>query len=251
VDALLIEKLLGFAMVLTRISAFFLVAPVFGWETIPMTIKLAGTLLLSFFFTLTNPPAVTPEQASTLQVMLLLGGEATYGLALGAIANILFSVVKLGGRIMEDQMGLTMAEILDPLTEERGQPLASMLEMIFVIAFLSANGHHILIRVIERSYALFPAGKIPTLAALAGNMLEATSMMLAAGLRIAAPMLAALLVLLAALAILSRIVPEMNIFFISFPLRILLGMVLLVAFVPFIGEFVGETAKLMARLLPL
>ena len=250
-DTVLVEKLLGFAMVLTRISAFFLIVPVFGWESIPMTIKVAGTLLLSFFFTLTNPPAVTAEQASALQAMLLLGGEATYGLALGAIANVLFAVVKLGGRIMEEQMGLTMAEILDPLTEERGQPLASILEMIFIIAFLSANGHHLLIKVIQRSYELFPAGRIPSMATLAGNMLEATSVMLSAGLQIAAPMLAALLVLLVALAILSRIVPEMDIFFISFPLRILAGLVLLVAFVPFIDEFVGETAQLMAKILPL
>jgi len=146
---------------------------------------------------------------------------------------------------------LSMAEVLDPLTEERGQPLGSLLEMIFVIAFLSANGHHLLIRVIQRSYELFPAGKIPTVASLAGNMLEATSMMLVAGLRLAAPMFAALLVLLIALAILARVVPEMDIFFISFPLRIFLGLVMLTAFVPFIDEFVGEMAQLMAKVLPL
>jgi flagellar biosynthetic protein FliR len=247
----LTEKLLGFAMVLTRISAFFLVVPVFGWETIPMTIKVAATVLLSIFFSLTSPLVVNAEHASAVQAMLLLGGEATYGLALGAIASVLFSAVKLSGKIVEDQMGLSMAEILDPLTQEQSQPLASLLEMIFVIAFLAANGHHLLIKVIQRSYELFPAGKIPTMAVLAGNMLEATSMMLIAGLRLAAPILAAMLVLLVALAILARIVPEMDIFFISFPLRIVLGLVMLVVFVPFIDGFVGEMAQLMAKMLPL
>jgi flagellar biosynthetic protein FliR len=247
----LTEKLLGFAMVLTRISAFFLVVPVFGWETIPMTIKVAAAVLLSIFFSLTSPLAVNAEQASAVQAMLLLGGEATYGLALGAIASVLFSSVKLSGRIVEDQMGLSMAEILDPLTQEQSQPLASLLEMIFVIAFLAANGHHLLLKVIQRSYELFPAGKIPTMAALAGNMLEATSMMLIAGLRLAAPILAAMLVLLVALAILARMVPEMDIFFISFPLRIALGLVMLAVFVPFIDEFVGEMTQLMAKMLPL
>ena len=250
-EALLVEKLLSFAMVLTRISGFLLFVPLFGWETIPMTIKVATTVLLSVFFSFINPPAVAVEQASAVQVMLMLSSEATYGLALGAIANILFSAVKLGGRIAEDQMGLSMAEVLDPLTEERGQPVGSMLEMIFVIAFLSANGHHLLIKVIHRSYELFPAGKIPTVASLAGNMLDATTIMLAAGLRLAAPMLAALLVLLIALAILARVVPEMDIFFISFPLRMLLGFVMLIVFVPFIDGFVGEMAQLMGRVLPL
>jgi flagellar biosynthesis protein FliR len=251
VETLLIEKLLAFAMVLTRISAFLLVVPIFGWEGIPMTIKVAGTMLLSIFFSITNSPVVAAEQASVIPAIILLAAEAAYGLALGTIASVLFGAVKLSGRIIEDQMGLSMAEILDPLSEERGQPLASFLEIIFAIAFLAANGHHLLIKVIQRSFELFPAGKIPTMATLAGNLLEATSVMLTAGLRLAAPILAALLVLLVALAILSRIVPEMDIFFISFPLRIILGLILLVALVPFIDEFVGETAKLMARLLPL
>jgi flagellar biosynthetic protein FliR len=206
---------------------------------------------LSFFFAFVKPAVVTIEEVSAVQVIIMLGFEATYGLALGAIANILFSAVKLGGRIAEDQMGLSMAEVLDPLTEERGQPVGSLLEMIFVIAFLGANGHHLLIRVINRSYELFPAGKIPTVASLAANMIEATTAMLAAGLRLAAPMLAALLVLLIALAILARMVPEMDIFFISFPLRMLVGFTMLIVFVPFIDGFVGEMAQLMAQVLPL
>jgi len=238
-------------MVLTRVSGFFLFVPILGSETIPVLMRISATLLLSIFFSITNPPMVSIHDVSTVQTIILLGGEATYGLALGIIASIIFSIVKLGGMIIEHQMGLTMAEVIDPLTEEHGQPLGSLLEMIFVIAFLAANGHHIFIKVIQRSYELFPAGKIPTIASLAGNMLEATSMLLIAGLRISAPILAALLVLLVALAILAKIVPEMDIFFISFPLRLLLGLLMLVAFVPFIDEFVGETAQLMAKLLPL
>jgi flagellar biosynthesis protein FliR len=256
VEALLVQKVFVFAMVLTRITTFFLVVPIFGADSIPATLKIAATVMLSIFFSIINPQAAAlgisgAEQASAIQAILLLGGEAAYGLALGAIANIIFSAVKLAGSIMEDQMGLSMAEIIDPMSEERGTPLASLLEIIFIIAFLAANGHHLLIKVIQRSYELFPAGKIPTMATLAGNMLEATSVMLVAGLRLAAPILAALLVLLVALGILSRIVPEMDIFFISFPLRILLAFIIVVALVPFINEFVGETAKLMAKILPL
>jgi len=255
-EEILVSKVFVFMMVLTRISTFFLVVPIFGSESIPATMKIAATVMLSIFFSIINPQAAGlgisgAEQGSAIGAILLLSGEAAYGLALGAIANIIFSAVKLAGRIMEDQMGLSMAEIIDPMSEERGTPLAGLLEMIFILTFLAANGHHLLIKVIHRSYELFPAGKIPTMATLAGNMLEATSVMLVAGLRLAAPVLAALLVLLVALAILSRIVPEMDIFFISFPLRILLGFIIVVALVPFINEFVGETAKLMARILPL
>jgi flagellar biosynthesis protein FliR len=251
VDAIIIEKLLGFVMVMTRISAFFLIAPVFGTPSIPVTIKVAATVLLSVFFSLINPPIAAAHQASTIQAMLLLGSEATYGLALGIIASVLFTTVKLAGRIIEDQMGLTMAEILDPLTDEQGLPVATLLELVFTIAFLAANGHHLLLKVLQHSFELFPAGNMPSIVTLTGNIYEATAMMLAASLQLAVPILAALLLLMVILAILARIVPDMDIFFISFPLRIALGFVMLIVLVPFIDEFVSETAKMMAKLLPM
>ena len=250
-DAIIIEKLLSFAMVMTRISAFFLIAPVFGTPSIPVTIKVSATIFLSVFFSLINPTIAAAHQAPAIQAILLLGSEATYGLALGIIASVLFSTVQLAGRIAEDQMGLTMAEILDPLTGEQGLPVATLLELIFTIAFLAANGHHLLLKALHKSFELFPPGKIPSIATLTGNIFEATAMMLAASLQLAAPILAALLMLMVILAILARLVPDMDIFFISFPLRIALGFVMLIAFVPFIDGFVGETAKMMAKLLPL
>jgi flagellar biosynthesis protein FliR len=251
VDAIIIEKLLGFAMVMTRISAFFLIAPVFGTPSMPVTIKVSATIFLSVFFSLINPTIAAAHQASAIQAILLLGSEATYGLALGIIASVLFSTVQLAGRIAEDQMGLTMAEILDPLTGEQGLPVATLLELIFTIAFLAANGHHMLLKALHKSFELFPPGKIPSIATLTGNIFEATAMMLAASLQLAAPILAALLMLMVILAILARLVPDMDIFFISFPLRIALGFVMLIAFMPFIDGFVSETAKMMAKLLPL
>lgn len=132
----MLQMLLAFALVLTRISAFFLVLPVFGWQTIPARIKVAATVILAVFFTGIVPLGVDVAQVSTLKAILLLASEATYGLALGLIITSLFNVVKLSGQLIERQMGLTMAQILDPLTGESGQPLGGLLEMIFILLFL-------------------------------------------------------------------------------------------------------------------
>ena len=246
-----LEKLLGFAMVLTRLSAFFLVLPVFGWKRIPVRIKVAMTILISIFFSMITQLPLAARQVSVLEAILLIAYEATYGLALGLIAIVLFSAVKFSGRVIERQMGLAMAEILDPLTGERAQPLGSLLEMIFIILFLSANGHHLLLLIISRSYETFPVGSIPTMAALTGGIVKAGSAMLLAGLRLAAPMLAAFLLLMVVLAVLARMVPEMNILFISLPLRVGVGLLMVAIFLPFISGFVGEFADWMGRLLPL
>ena len=245
------ERLLGFAMVLTRISGFFMLLPVFGWKTIPVRVKVAMTVLIAIFFSTITPLAIDPQNVSLPEAILLIANEATYGLALGLVVAIMFSVVKLSGRIIERQMGLLMAQIIDPLTGERTQPLGSLLEMIFVILFLSANGHHLFLLIISKSYEAFPAGSIPTMPVLATGVIRAGSTMFLASLRLAAPMLAAFLVLMVVLAVLARIVPEMNILFISMPLRVGLGLLMAAMFLPFINGFVAEFAEWMGKLLPL
>ena len=247
---LMTEKLLGFLMVLTRVSAFFLVVPVFSWRSIPIRVKGAMVILISIFFAMIAPSAVQSQNISLMEVILLIVNEAAYGLAMGLIAIVVFSAVKLGGRIIERQMGLAMAQIMDPLTGERAQPVGALLEMIFIILFLSANGHHLLLLIVSKSYEVFPAGSTPTIPILTGGVIRAGSTMLTSGLKLAAPMLAAFLLLMVVLAVLARVVPEMNILFISLPLRVGLGLLMLAVFLPFINDFVAEFAGLMGKLLP-
>lgn len=247
---LMIEQLLCFMMVLTRISAFFLIVPIFGWKAIPARIKVAMTLLIALFFSIIIPFRIDAERVSALEAILLLANEATYGLALGLIVNVLFATVKFSGRFIERQMGMAMANVLDPLTGERAQPLSSLFEMIFIIIFLCANGHHMFLLIISRSYEAFPAGSIPTMAVLSDGVIKAGSAMFIAGLKIAAPMLAAFILLLIVLAVFARVVPEMNILFISLPMRIGMGLLMTVIFLPLIGSFVTEFADLMNKILP-
>jgi flagellar biosynthetic protein FliR len=250
------EKLLGFVMVLTRISAFFLLVPVFGWKLLPVVIKVAVAMLLAIFFSSKTASAVSgslgnPEQFSFMEVILLVANEATYGLALGLVVVLIFTVVKFSGQIAENQMGFSMVELFDPFTNEETQPIGSLLEMIFIILFLSANGHHLFLLIMSRSFEVFPAGSIPTISILAGGVMKAGSTMFIAALRLAAPMLTVFLLFMIVLAILARIVPEMNIFFISFPLRVGLGLLMTTVFLPFIYSFIGEFADWMGKLLPL
>jgi flagellar biosynthetic protein FliR len=243
--------LLGFVLVLTRISSFLLVLPVFGWNGIPVQIKAAVAVLLSLFFCAVTPLGIDPAHVSTLGAMMLLTGEAVYGLALGLIVVLLFSVVQITGYVIEQQMGLTMAEIVDPLTGEEVGPLASLLGMIFLLLFLSANGHHLFLLIVSKSYSAFPAGTVPTLGLLVSGVVDTGSAMFVACLRLAAPILAASLVLIVALALLARLIPEMDIFTVSLPVRVALGLFMAAIFMPFVSGFVGEMADWMGKLLPI
>ena len=249
---LIISKLLGFVMVLTRVSAFFLTAPVLSWQSIPAVTKVSMALLLTIFLSATMPPMhVNTADVSTVEAVLLISNEAIYGFGLGLIAALVFWAVKFSGEIIEREMGLTFAEILDPLSGEGGQALSTLLEMLFILLFLSANGHHLFLLTISKSYESFPAGSIPTTAVLTEGIIKGGSTMLVAGLRLAAPMLAAFMLMVIALAVLARIAPEMDILFTSFPLKVGLGLLMTAAFIPFINSFVSEFADWMGKLLPL
>jgi len=245
------EKLLVFAMVLTRISAFVLVVPVFSWQSIPVRIKIATCLLLTIFFVAVKSPQINIETFSVIRVIMFMAIEATYGLALGLIMALVFSAVALNGRIVERQMGMALANVVDPLTGERSKPLSMLLDMLLILMFLSANGHHLFILTISRSYDVFTVGTMPSIATLTAGVIEAGSTLLIAGLRLAAPMLAAFLLLLVALGVLAKIAPEMNILFLSLPARVGLGLVMSIFFIPFIYGFISEFADWMNKLLPL
>ena len=166
----MVDKLLGFVMVLTRISAFFLVLPVFSWQSIPVRIKVGLAVLLAVFFSVITPLTVEAKRVSLAGAIFLICNEAAYGLALGLIAAVVFSAVNFSGQIVEREMGLALAEVLDPLTGESSQPMGSLLEMIFILLFLSANGHHLLLLIISKSYEAFPSGRIPTVAVLTAGV---------------------------------------------------------------------------------
>ncbi len=247
----MIEKLVSSALILTRLSAFFLVLPVFSWRAIPARIKVATMVLLSFFFTISIPFSSPGRSPSALQFILWMLNEATYGLALGLIMMLIFSVVKCSGRIVERQMGFAMAEILDPLTGDRTQPLGGLLETLFILFFFAADGHHLLLQVISHSYQVFPVGTTPSIGVLTTGIIKAGSALLVASLKLSAPVLAAFIVLLVVLGIFARIVPDMNVLFISMPIRVALGMIMMIAFIPFVQEFVTEFAELANALLPM
>ena len=146
---------------------------------------------------------------------------------------------------------MDMAEVFDPLTGESSESLSILLEMIFILMFLSANGHHLLLLIISRSYQAFPVGSIPTIPFLIEGLVKAGSIMLIACLRLAAPMLAAFLMLLIVLAVFARIIPDMDILFLSMSLSVGLGLLMIGTFLPFISGFVAEFADWMSKLVPL
>jgi flagellar biosynthetic protein FliR len=242
-------RILAFVIVLTRVSAFMMSAPLFSWVAIPIRIKVAVAFLTSIFFAMITPAAASVN--SIIQVFLLLANEVVYGIALGLITTLLYSAVKISGRIAERQMGMAMAEVMDPFTGERAQPIGMTMEILFMMLLLSVNGHHFFLRTIATSFEVFEPGTTPELTVLVKGIISSGSLMLTMGLKLAVPTIGVFMALTVVLGILARIAPEMNILFLSFPVRIGLGLIIITYLVPFINNYTVQFAKMLTKLLPL
>ncbi|MEJ5259277.1 MAG: flagellar biosynthetic protein FliR [Anaerohalosphaeraceae bacterium] len=243
-------KLFGFFLILTRLGAFFAAAPMFSWEVLSVQLKIAVAVVLSLFFTLLAP-APAPAAAAPIEMVLLLGQEALYGLAMGIAAYCLFSVIHMAGQYIEQEMGLSMAQVFDPFTGEEGHPLALLLEVLFILLLFATNSHLLLVQILSRSFERYPPTSTPHLGRLTESILQAGSAMFLLALQMAAPLLAAFMLLMVVLAFMARVAPESNVLFLSFPLRIGMGLILLGFFVPYIHSYLQHFARWLERLLPL
>ena len=245
-----IAILMPYLLVLGRVSAFVATAPVLSWSIAPMPVRAGLALLLTLFFAVTIP--VLPAAPTSLGwAGVLMAGEVAYGLALGLVIQLVFTAVKQAGSIAGMQMGLTMAEIIDPATNEEEGPVGLFLENIFVLLLLVSGGHHLLLRALGRSFELLPVGQLPRVAPLAEGVIQAGSMLFLFSLKLVGPVLVGLLLLSVILAVVARVVPEMNVLLVGLPVQILLGLVLTGAMIPTLGAFSDEMGQWIGRLLGL
>lgn len=248
---LLAGKIFGFLLIQTRISAFFVASPLFNWKAVPIRSKLIISLLLSFFFAACTPCRLTSEGMKFFEVLLIISNEFFYGLAMGFVVYCIFTVVRVAGHIVEQQMGLTMANTIDPFTGEQGRPLGMLLEVFFVLLLFATNSHHLLLQVLGRSFEAFDPGNIPQASVLFESVFKSTSALLMLALQMAAPILASFLLLMVVLAFMARVAPEANILFLSMPLRVGAGILMVAVFIPFLSNFIKVFVTWISRLMPM
>jgi flagellar biosynthetic protein FliR len=243
-----IAILLPLVLLMARMAGAVLVLPIFGWRAVPMVVRVGLVMLLAVFFAVIRPPVVGGAVAWPAAVVMI-AQEAAIGLAIGLSARLVYLAVQQGGMMAAQQMGFADAGIIDPASDTGSRPIATFLEMIFALLFLSAGAHHLLLRALSRSFDLFPVGEPPDVSVLAEAVVRAGSAMLLFALQLAAPMLAGFLILAMLLCIVARALPEMNILLASFPLRVGMGLFMAAAIMPLMEGFTAELARWMSTFL--
>jgi flagellar biosynthetic protein FliR len=240
--------ILGAVLILTRLGAFWAVCPVFSWPSIPEYIKVAAAVLVSIFLAGITPFPAMAQSPDAVEILIWTGMEAAYGLAMGIVSYTLYAMIRCSASIAEQQIGLTMASVLDPTTEEQEGVLTVMMELFLILMLFATDSHHILLNILNRSYGRFNIGQIPSIGDLTQSVILSGSAMLMLSLQMAAPILASFLLLMIVMAIMARIAPESNILFLSLPVRVGLGLAAMGILAPYMGDYLKHFVEWLDKL---
>jgi flagellar biosynthetic protein FliR len=235
--AIPLPQILGFFMVFLRVGAILLSLPVFDSRSIPALLK-AG---LAFALSLVVFPLIAFDRQAAwegvLPLFLAVAGEVLVGLALGLSVRMMFASVQLAGQLAGFQMGFAIVNVMDPLTAGQVSIIGQLKYLTAILIFFAINAHHLLLRAMAESFHLVPPMGFTPEAGFALHVVAAASGMFGVAVQIGAPIFVALLLASVALGLVARTVPQMNIFIVGMPLKILVGLVMFIFTLPHLSSF--------------
>ncbi len=227
-------------MVFARLIGFMRLAPVFNRKEIPGMVKLALALLLTIVIT----PFVKPENLATMDsftLSILL--NIVVGALIGYMAQLIVLAVEAGADMINMQMGLSSAMVLDPTTSSQVSILSKIMSLMGILLFIQLGGVYWLIRALMRSFEIFPiyATSIPLVEIVnIEYLISMSSNVLYMGLQIAAPVLLATLGQDIILGVISKTAPQVNVFQLSFLFKPVLGAAIMIWILPMLLNIISD-----------
>lgn len=216
------------ALVLARITGLFLTAPLLSSSVIPLRVKVYVSLGIALIV-LPNVLAVRPSVTGWADILTGMGAEMALGAVFGFVLNLMFTGLQLGAHVASQQAGLSMAEVFNPGFDADMDILSTIYYWVAAMGFLAAGGHRALVRSVLETFAVLPPMGFSWPDSATTLIIRAFAVVFELAVRVAWPVLLALLLSELAMGFVSRVMPQFNILVVGFPLRILVG--LLVVFV--------------------
>jgi flagellar biosynthesis protein FliR len=234
-----ISEVIGFMLVLARVGGLFVLAPGFSSKMIPVRAK----LMLAFAISLAIMPIAThgqhvPGNAGVMVTMLF--AELLTGIAFAMPLAVLGAAVSAGAGLIDTLIGFSFAAQIDPITNQQNAVMAQFYSLFATMVFFLTGGDHLMIQGLAASYRLLPLGQAPNIDALAASVPASLEQVFSIGLEISAPVVIALVISDAAFGLISRAVPQMNVFFVGMPAKILLGLAVVGASLPFVAAHLTD-----------
>ncbi|MEE3262729.1 MAG: flagellar biosynthetic protein FliR [Candidatus Latescibacterota bacterium] len=236
-----------FLLVLLRVSALLMVAPIFGHRTWLARAKvgLAFTVSIILFPIVADQPLDVP--AGVLPYALMMIREVLMGVVMGFVVLLLFVAIQFAGQLAGLQMGFGIVNVIDPQSSNQLSIMGQFLNILAILLLLSLNGHHTILTGLVTSFETIPLGGVVLKAGLMQKMIAITAEVFIIGVKIAAPIMTALFLVTAAMGVLARTVPQMNVFMVGFPVQISVGLGAFLVCMPLFAMLVERLIITMSR----
>lgn len=231
--ALLQEQFVSFLLVFTRISGFFVAAPIFGSRNAPATVKIGFAFFLTMIVFPTVPTVESAIPAGVLAYAIMVMRELLVGMMVGFVSTFVFSAIQMAGNLLDTQIGFGIVNTIDPQSGQQVPLIGNFKYILAIVVFLVTNGHHLLVTAMLGTFKLFPLNGMVFRPNMADVVVDMVFGMFVIAMKISLPLLIALLLTDVALGILSRTMPQFNIFVVGIPGKIFIGLIILSLGLPF------------------
>jgi flagellar biosynthesis protein FliR len=229
-----------FFLVFLRTGAFLMSLPVLNAPSVPVLFRIGFGCAASLLLVPALSDAAPPVPADAFGLGVAAAGEILLGLLAGMSVRLVFEGVQLAGQIAGYQMGMAIAEVIDPASEDQVALLAQFNTLFATLIFLAINGHHAFIRCLVESYAIVPPLGFQVNGPVMERLIRLSAEIFVVGLKAGAPIIVALMLSTVSFGLVARTVPQMNIFIVAMPLKIGLGLLFLGLSLPHLAGFVGD-----------
>jgi flagellar biosynthesis protein FliR len=236
------QHMLAFALVLARVAPLFLLAPLFSSKAFPARVRTVTAVALAIGISPVASHALGDSRIPTgeWEIGGLMVKEFLVGMAFSFGIGALFAALSAAGALLDTMVGFMIGGIIDPLTGASASLLTQLYAMIGVLIFIAIGGDGWVIAGLARTYDAVPLLAAPDIGSLTEGVRLAFGGILGAGVMVAAPVMVALIITEAALGVVSRVVPQINIFAVGFPAKIAIGLLLVGASLPFAAGWLSD-----------
>ncbi|CAM3441011.1 flagellar biosynthetic protein FliR [Saccharibacillus brassicae] len=238
-----------FLLIFCRVTSFFVIAPLISSRNVPTRFKVGLATMVAILVYLSYGTAQTASFDG--EYVLLIIREILIGLLLGYAAYMIIIAIQIAGAILDIQIGFGMATVFDPTTGAVTPLTGNFKYMIAMLMFLSMNGHHRLLDAIVYSYNWVPIDNDLFVKIYDGSIMEfllrAFAMVMVVAFQMAAPIVVALFLTDVGLGFLAKTAPQFNIFVIGVPIKIIVGLILLLLLMPSLTYIFDHLFTLMAE----
>ena len=229
-----------FALIFTRLGTMLMLLPAIGESLIPARARVVLAFGMAFilFPLVRNQFPALPTGMATL--MVLLGGELLVGLFIGGAARLVMSTMQFAGGIIAFQTGLAFAQSFDPTQGVQSAIVGSFLSILGVMLVFAFDLHHLMIMAMHDSFELFPPGVMLPVGDVTQVVVDLVANSFRVSLQLAAPFMVFGLVFYFGLGVLTKLMPQVQVFFVAMPANIGIGLVLLFLLLSTIGLWFAD-----------